>query len=292
MWTVKSLMLKLLIIGILGSSAFAFSGSDKDARTYIERFFHSVINGGDNFKILSVKVKDYKELKEVEGWRVYFVDIKIKMQKGTKEEVTAHEKVFTNGEFISKDFLAIKTKASLKNKVSVDMKDNSYYKKEHLLYGDGSEKDKIVIFSDPLCPFCQEFMPEILNDVKANPGKIAVYYYHLPLPQIHPASVAISKAMSVASHRGIKDVVLKTYKSKDFFEFHGAADEAKILSSFNKALGVTVVSADISDKKIIDELKEDKKMAGKLMISGTPTIYLNGKKDNSRYKYKKILGLK
>lgn len=288
----KSLMLKLLIIGILGSSAFAFSGSDKDTRTYIERFFHSVINGGNNFKILSVEVKDYKEVKEVKGWRVYFVDIKIKMLKGTKEEVMAHEKVFTNGEFISKDFLAIKTKASLKNKVSVDMKDNSFYNKEHLIYGSGSEKDKIVVFSDPLCPFCQEFMPEFLNDIKANPGKIAVYYYHLPLPQIHPASTTISKAMSVATHRGIKDIVLKTYKNKDFFEFHGAADEAKILQSFNKALGTLIVSADIADKKIIDELKEDKKMAGKLMISGTPTIYLNGKKDNSRYKYKKILGLK
>ena len=288
----KSLMLKLLIIGIIGSSAFAFSANAKDTEKYIERFFHSVIDGRGSFEIKSVEVKDYKEVPELDGWRVYFVDIKIKMLKGTKEEVTAHEKVFTNGKYISKDFFEIRTKASLKNKVSVDMKDSSYYNKEHLIYGDGSEKDKMVIFSDPLCPFCQEFIPEFLNDIKANPGKIAVYYYHLPLSQIHPASTTISKAMSVASHRGIKDVVLKTYKSKDFFEFHGAADEAKILSSFNKALGVTVVSSDIDDKKIIQELKDDKKFAGRLMISGTPTIYLNGKKDNSRYKYKKILGLK
>ena len=287
----KSLMLKLLTILVLvNSSIFGFNGDDTETKEHIDKFFRSVVDGRGQFVIMDIKVKEHKEVKEIPGWRVYFVDIKIKMLKGLKEEVIAHEKVFTNGKYISKDFLEIESKASLKRKMSIDMKDDSFYNKEHLIYGDGSEKDKMVVFTDPLCPFCQEFMPEMIEDIKAHPGKIAVYYYHLPLPQIHPASPTIAKAMNVAKHKGVKDVELQVYKSKDFL-LPEEKDAKKSLKSFNKALGTSIKLAEIKSSKIAKEVKEDKKWADKLMISGTPTIYLNGKKDDTRYKYKKILGL-
>ena len=33
-------------------------------------------------------------------------------------------------------------------------------------------------------------------------------------------------------------------------------------------------------------------MAEKLLINGTPTIYVNGKKDNTKEEYKKLKGVK
>jgi predicted DsbA family dithiol-disulfide isomerase len=286
-------MLKLLIIiTLLSSTLVGFSGDEKKTQEYLKHFFNSVIDGKGAFDVVKVDVREYKDIKDIPQWRVYFVDVTIQMLKGKKEEITVHEKVFTNGRYISRDFLDIRTRASLQRKFSIDIKDNSFYNKKHLIYGDGSEKNKIVVFSDPLCPFCQEFMPEFLNDIKNNPKKVAIYYYHLPLTRLHPASPTIAKAMNVAISQGVKDVVLNTYKSKSFFEFKDRKPTKQdILKRFNKALGTNIEISAIENDKVLEELKEDKKYAQKLMIGSTPTIYINGKKDNTRYRYKKILGL-
>jgi len=132
------------------------------------------------YKVNSIKIKDHKDLKQISGWKVYFVDININMIKGpNKGNMTVHEKVFTNGRYISKDFLDINNHASLKREVAVDVIDNSIYNSEHLIYGNGSEPHKVIAISDPLCPFCQDFMPGFLRALKEHPGKIALYYYHL-----------------------------------------------------------------------------------------------------------------
>ena len=282
-------MSKLLMISLLGSSFLNATSIE----TKIEKFFKIALENRNSFyKIKDIKVKDHKDLKQLPGWKVYFVDIDLDMLKGpNKGDMKVHEKVFTNGKYIVKDFIGIDDHSSLKREVAVDIKDNSIYNKENLIYGTGNEPHKIVAFSDPLCPFCQEYMPKLLEDVKNHPGKIALYYYHLPLPRLHLAAPTMVRLMLVAKKRGIKDVELKTYQNKDYF-VTDERDEEKTIRAFNQVMGTNITKDDIHKSWIDEKLKEDKNVADELMISGTPTIYLDGKKDPSREKYKSILGIK
>ena len=282
----KSSMLKLLMsASILASNLFASNIDEK-----IANFFLSVIdNNNGMFRIKKIQVKGYKELKDLPGWKVYFVDIDLDMLKD-KKDMVVHEKVFTNGKYIVKDFLDINTHRSLKRDIGVDISDNSIYNKKHLVYGTGNEPHKIVTFSDPLCPFCQHYMPQLLKAVKEHPGKIALYYYHLPLGNLHLASPTLARLMIVAKKKGVKDVELKTYKGKDHFVTN-ETDETKTIRAFNQVMGTNITKEEIHQPWVDKELEEDKKVADELMISGTPTVYVDGKKDSNRDKYKKILGL-
>ena len=133
-------------------------------------------------------------------------------------------------------------------------------------------------------------MPQLLKAVKEHPGKIALYYYHLPLGNLHLASPTLARLMIVAKKKGIKDVELKTYKGKDHFVTN-ETDETKTIRAFNQVMGTNITKEEIHQPWVDKELEEDKKVADELMISGTPTVYVDGKKDSNRDKYKKILGL-
>ncbi len=284
----KSSMLKLLMSTSLLASSFLSADS---INLKIANFFTSVIDTNNGlFKIKDIRVKGHKNVPDIPGWKIYFVDITLDMLKGKKGDMVVHEKVFTNGKYITKDFLNIDDHSSLKRKIGVDITDNSIYNRKHLIYGTGNEPHKLVAFSDPLCPFCQQFMPRFLEDIKNNPGKIALYYYHLPLERLHLAAPTLSRLMIVAKKKGVKDVELKTYRAKDYF-VTDERDESKTIRAFNRVMGTNITKEEIHQPWVDRELAEDKRVSDELMISGTPTIYVDGKKDFSRLKYRRILGL-
>ncbi len=280
------LMSKLLILTLL-SSGLVSAKSTKEERVeknlieYVKR----AINVNKDFKLKEIRVKQAKELDKLPGWKVYFLDIDLEMNKKKKEIMTVHDKIFSNGTFIVRDFVNIVNKGSLKDKMAPDL-DASFYKKDHLLYGNEDAKMKIVAFSDPICPFCQTYMPKLIKAAKENPDKIALYYYHFPLTMLHKEAPTIIKATLVAEKQGVKDVVEKVYAAKFAMDID---DDKKILKAFNKALGTKITEKDINDQKILVHYSEDLEAAGKLMIGGTPTIYVDGKKDYSRSKYKEII---
>lgn len=281
------LMSKLLVLTLL-SSTFVNAKITKEERVeknlieYVKR----AINVNKDFKLKDIRVKQSQEIDKLPGWKVYFLDIDLEVEKKKKKEImTVHDKIFSNGTFISRDFVNIVNKGSLKDKMAPDL-DDSFYKKDHLLYGNPDAKMKIVAFSDPICPFCQTYMPKLLKAAKENPDKIALYYYHFPLTMLHKEAPTIIKATLVAEKMGVKDVIEKVYAAKFALDID---DDKKILKAFNKALGTKITEKDINEQKILVHYSEDLEAAGKLMIGGTPTIYVNGKKDYSRGKYKEIL---
>ena len=279
-------MLKLLILTLL-SSGLVSAKSTKEERVeknlieYVKR----AINVNKDFKLQDIRVQQAKELDKLPGWKVYFLDIDLEMTKKKKEIMTVHDKIFSNGTFIVRDFVNIINKGSLKDKMAPDL-DASFYKKDHLLYGNPDAKMKIVAFSDPICPFCQTYIPELLKAAKENPDKIALYYYHFPLTMLHKEAPTIIKATLVAEQQGVKDVIEKVYAAKFAMDID---DDKKILKAFNKAMGTKITEKDINNQKILMHYSEDLEAAGKLMIGGTPTIYVDGKKDFSRSKYKEII---
>ncbi len=143
------------------------------------------------------------------GWYGYIIDLDAKM---AGNDIKAKDIVFSNGDLIAPELFDIKTGMSLKDLMKPTLTKN-YYDEKHLIAGNPNAKDKIVVFSDPLCPFCMDYIPDVISHVKRNKDSIALYYYHFPLLKLHPAAAALSKLMTVGKEKGIKDIELKVYRA-------------------------------------------------------------------------------
>ncbi|RZV13221.1 DsbA family protein [Aliarcobacter butzleri] len=237
-----------------------------------------------NVKVKDVKVNTKKDL-PLAGWNGYILDVEAIVQE---KSLKVKDILFSNGDYIALDLIDAKTGKSLKDLVTPNLTSN-YYDKTKLIAGNHNAKDKIVVFSDPLCPFCMEYIPEVINYVNKNSDSIALYYYAFPLVQIHPASEALSKIIEVAKNKGVKDIELKAYKT-DWETYFSSKenDEKKILEAFNKELKTNIKLEEIASKDINEKLSKDMSMGEEVMVTGTPTIFVNGVKDTTRELYKTL----
>jgi len=281
---VKSLMLKLLTSLVLSSTLLLSAEGNLDLDKKVTNFLTKAIGPNDSYKLEKMTILKKDSLKEVSGWYVYFVRLDLILTKQEGKKVTVNDIVFTNGKVLSKDLLDIGSGKSLKNGLSLDL-DAKAYTKEHLLAGNFNAPNKLVIFSDPLCPFCMDFVPEVIRDVEKNPETFALFYYHLPL-SIHPAAPGLIRAMLVAEEKGEKDVVKRVYD--EVFDLK-KADDAQILKAFNTAFKTSITPSEIVQDNIIKRMQADHEYATNLMINSTPTVYLNGKKDDEKTSYRKLI---
>lgn len=219
------------------------------------------------------------------GWTGYILELDANV---AGKSMNVKDVLFTDGKYIAPELIDMRTGKSLKNDMNPTLSEK-YYNKKHLIVGNENAKHKIIVFSDPLCPFCIDFVPEVIKFGNKNPNDVAIYYYHFPLLRLHPAADVITKAMLVAEHNGVKSVVPKIYGA-DFDKYFDAkeTDADKILDGVNKVLGTKITKKDITDPKIVAQVNSDIKMGEEAMVTGTPTIYVNGEKDTDRTKWEKI----
>jgi thiol:disulfide interchange protein DsbC len=113
----------------------------------------------------------------------------------------------------------------------------------------GNGKNTVIMWTDPDCPYCRK-IEEYFKDKK----DITRYVYLLPLEQLHPKATAKSE-----------NILCQTDENKDkvFFEtMSGAFDKSDL--------------APCVDVKVKNALSENKAIAQKMGIRGTPFLVLNG----------------
>lgn len=242
------------------------------------------VSQNPNVKLENVTINTKKEL-PVAGWSGYILDVKANVQG---KEINAKDILFSDGKYISLELIDAQTGKSLKDLVTPNLTDN-YYDKSKLIAGNHNAKDKIVIFSDPLCPFCIDYVPDVIKYVKKNSDSIALYYYHFPLLGLHPAAAPLSKLVEIAKHKGFKEPELKVYETnwETYFDVK-TVDEKKILEAFNKEFKTNIKLEELTAKDVNDTLTKDISMGEEVMVQGTPTIFINGVKDSSRLKYETL----
>lgn len=266
---------KVLSISILlATSLFA---NDKN----VIEFEKNRISQNPNVKVKDITINTKKSL-PLEGWSGYILDVKANV--GGKD-IDAKDIVFSDGRYVALDLIDSKNGKSLKDLVTPNLT-AKYYDKSKLIAGNHNAKDKIVVFSDPLCPFCMDYVPDVIKHVNKNSDSIALYYYHFPLLRLHPAALPLSKIMDVAKHKGMKGIELKVYQADwDKYFTSKTTDEKKILEAFNKEFKTDIKLSEIQDKKIQSLIDNDIKMGEEVMVQGTPTIFVNGVKDTMKDKY-------
>ncbi|MCX6076909.1 MAG: thioredoxin domain-containing protein [Campylobacterales bacterium] len=275
-------MLKLLATTLLLSSALFATVENKK----VEKFLEESFKNNPNILSLKVTVADKMPLEQLKGWESLVVEIEATVKTKTENKVVKQKMIwFTNGDVITKELTDLKTGNEFKDLVSPSFK-NEYYKKENLIYGNANAKHKVVIFSDPLCPFCRDFVPKTIEEMRSQPEKFAIYYFHFPLPSLHPAAVELSLAATAAELQGNKDVILNLYKVEiDPNE----RDITKILAAFNKTMKTDIKEADIKSDTVMNHNKQDLEIAEEVMVQGTPTLFFDGKIDKTKKLYKKAL---
>ena len=270
---------KIVSISILLSGALYAASNEQN----IVDFEKKRISQNPNIQVKDIKIETKKEL-PLSGWNGYILNVQADVQG---KSINAKDILFSDGKYIALELIDSETGKSLKDLVTPNLTEK-YYDKSKLIAGNHNAKDKIVIFSDPLCPFCKDYVPDVIKYVDKNSDTIALYYYNFPL-MIHPAATPLSKLAEIAKSKGIKDAELKTYETnwEPYFD-EKTTDEKKILEAFNKEFKTSIKQEELSDKNLDSLIKKDISMGDDVMVQGTPTIFINGVKDASKQKFETL----
>ena len=278
-----SLMSKLLSLTVVTTLTINAATDAADVKEYVEK--HMITNA--QVKVTKVDIISSKVLEEPKGWEVFFLNIHANVKKTPTvyDKVSVPETLFVKDGYTVPTLINLETGEDYKNILKPDL-GKEIYDDAHLIAGNKDAKHKLVVFSDPQCPFCQTKVPELFKAVKENPKTFALYYYHFPLLRIHPVSDIITRAMIVEQHKGNKTKAMEFYKLKINPR---EVNATVVLDRLNKDFDVKITEADINTEAVSKEVIYDKEMATKSMVSGTPTVFIDGKWDPSRNVYKQLI---
>ena len=137
----------------------------------------------------------------------------------------------------------------------------------------------ITIFNDYQCPYCSRFYPGARDVVKAFPNKVNLVIKHFPLG-FHPMAKPAAKAALAAGLQG------KFYEMSDLiFQNAAALSEDKFKELAKQAgLNVDKFLKDLKhkDAEFEKKIQDDMALAAQADVRGTPTYFLNGKKNMAR----------
>jgi len=277
-------MIFLIIMGL--TKTYAMSGSD--VTNYMKRYVEKKTGA----QVENIDIVSSYPIEDAHGWNVYFLSIKAKVKLGDKyQETIIPQTVFAKGNRIT---LKLMKKGKL-NSDGTRQKGKNYakilkpkvpdeaYNEEHFLTGNINAPHKMLLFTDPFCPYCREKIKEIMAVVNHNSEQYALYYYHFPLVKIHPASDVTTRAMHILQKRGDLTDMLKLYHLPiEATE----TDTDKILEAIKTKTGVTITKQEINSPETKEAITFDKSMGRRLQVTSTPTIFIDGQWDSTRKAYK------
>lgn len=285
-------MRKKIILATIAMSMFAGCATANNGHNVtnkeIEDYKTSMFKNSKQVNVKSIKVVSRENLDDFGGWEVATIVAEITLDKGgKKQDIKFSDTVFINGEIISDEIVNAKKQKSARESYR-PKPDASYYDEEHLIAGNKDAANKILVFSDPLCPFCRDMVPDIIAAAVKSPSRLAVYHYSFPLLTIHPASEYIVKA-EISQRGNIKN------KAEFLTKLYGTniqpqeADDAKIVAQLNGELGLKIQKSDIEKKEVLAAYDDEQQRAFKLLVRGTPTIFVNGEFDQTKTKIQQLL---
>ncbi len=279
--------IRILIFLLITSFMQLNAMSDSSIKGYMKRYVEKKMNA----EVIHVDIISSYPINDAKGWSVYFLSMRVKVKLGeTTQEAIVPQTVFVKGDRITlklmkkKDGKVINYAKILKPKVPQDAYDDA-----HFLLGSKDAPHKIIFFSDPFCPFCKRKVIDVVDIVEKNPKIYGLYYYHLPLTNVHPGAEIVSRAMLVFQKKGDINNMLKLYR---IFVEPTETDVNKIFHAIKLKTGIQLTKAQIEAPEITEALRVDMAMRRRLQVTGTPTIFIDGKWDRTRKEFAKYAKVK
>jgi len=270
-----------ILLGVVLLTLQVAAVDDNGVRHYIKKYMEKKTHS----KVNKIETISHYEIGGTDGWEVYFLSLNMDIKLGNSyKNRTVPQVIFTKGNKITfslKDQYDQSYAKLLKPKVPAEAYDDA-----HFLVGSKNAAHKILVFSDPFCPYCQEIVPEMIGMVEAHPETFGLYYYHLPLLKIHPASDATTKVMHLLHEEGDVANVKKLYH---LLIDPTEKDISKVLTAIKSKTGKSFSKSDIGSSSIKNAMEFDRAMKKRLMVTGTPTIFIDGVWDPTRLRYKSYI---
>ena len=135
----------------------------------------------------------------------------------------------------------------------------------------------VVLFTDFECPYCKKVGTLMDTILKDNPDTVKLVFKNMPLTRIHPFADPAARAALAAHEQG------------KFWEFHDKLFATAKLSeqeiekiAVSLSLDIEKWKAAMDSAPIHEQIFKDMQDAGKAGVTGTPTIFVNGKLLKSR----------
>jgi protein-disulfide isomerase len=132
----------------------------------------------------------------------------------------------------------------------------------------------LVEFSDFQCPFCAQVPPIVEEVLKAHPNDVRFVFKNLPLTNIHPQAMGAAKAAMAAGKQG------KFWEMHDLLFANARALSPEKFKELAQQLGLNLqqFEKDMGSPEIEKQIQDDMKLATQVQVTGTPTLFLNGKR--------------
>ena len=134
----------------------------------------------------------------------------------------------------------------------------------------------LTLFTDFECPYCGKMPPLIEQVLKNNPKNLKVVFKNMPLG-FHKMARPAAYAALAAQEQG------------KFWEFHDLLFSAKKLSlegidkmATDLKLDMVKFKADMNSPEILAKVEKDLQDAKKAGVTGTPTVFINGRRPHQR----------
>jgi protein-disulfide isomerase len=136
----------------------------------------------------------------------------------------------------------------------------------------------LALFSDFQCPFCSQVGGLVDQVLKAYPKEVKFVYKEFPLVTIHQNAMPAARAAVAAGKQG------KFWEMHDKLFANQRALQADNLKQYAKDIGLDAAKfeQDLASPDAQKEIDEDVKLAQQSQVSGTPTLFLNGKRVTNR----------
>jgi len=151
----------------------------------------------------------------------------------------------------------------------------------------GEPKNTIIEYASMTCPHCSDFHGNVFPKIKEeliDTGKVKYTFRDFPLDPFAMAGTMIANCVSEDKYFDVINVLLKTQQKWIEKGYQG-------IISIAKNFGLTLPETEkcLSDKKLIKLIETNMSLASNSFgITGTPTVFVNGKKIQS-LEYENIL---
>ena len=158
---------------------------------------------------------------------------------------------------------------------SLLIKPDSYQSKKS---GPFSYKANLVEFADYECPACGAMYPVLKQLLNQYPGELNLIYRNFPIPghlNEMPAALAAEAAGRQGKFWEMHDLIFESQQ-----KWVDLQDPTSYFASIAQSLGLDMVKfgKDLADPTLKQRITDDAADADKLGVTGTPTMFLNGKK--------------
>jgi protein-disulfide isomerase len=141
-----------------------------------------------------------------------------------------------------------------------------------LVRGEASAKTTMVVFTDLECPYCRK-LDARLDEIVARHADVKVVLRHAPLPMHEHAELAAKAAIAAEKQEKLAAFVKLVFASQGPLE-------RPTLDALARAAGLDMArfARDLDSPEVAARLEEDRALARKLDVRGTPTTFVESER--------------